>query len=304
MIAETTFHCDFCDQPVVVVADMSEHGLVACPRCGTAFCLPRPDPRSIAGQYQAEDYYEGKFTADELGAQVSHYRPLARQVRRRLGSGATVLEVGCASGGLLAAMAQEGLHVRGIDVSATAIRQARGVLGLDASVAAVEDLALDEAVDGIVAMHVLEHLVRPSTLLARARQLLRPGGLLLLEVPDYGARMRAQMGPSWPYFLPGEHLQHFDLQALSIVLADAGFRVQRAEFLGGLGVLQSGRQGDQVASARGNVQLPGVRGALYRSRAVVYRLPGARPAIRLVNSVIGYRLLHRNAYLRVWARRS
>lgn len=177
------------------------------------------------------------------------------------------------------------------------------MLGLDATVARMEDLVVDAPIDGMIGLHVLEHLVRPSLLLRRAQESLRSGGLLLLEVPDYGARMREQMGSDWPYFLPGEHLQHFNLQALPVVLAGHGFRVQKAQYLGGLGVLQSAREGAHVASARETVQPAGIRGALYRSRTVVYRLPGARPAVRLLNDVIGYRILRRNAYLRVWARR-
>lgn len=304
MNAEVTPECDFCLEALAPVPGLSEHGLAQCRRCGTAFCHPRPDPGSVTAQYQAEAYYEGKFTQDELRAEVTHYRPLAREVRRQLGRGADVLEVGCASGGLLAALGGEGLHARGIDVSSTAVDQARTVLGLDATVGQVEDLVVGAPIDGMIGLHVLEHLVRPSLLLRRAQESLRAGGLLLLEVPDYGARMREQMGPDWPYFLPGEHLQHFGLESLSTVLTDHGFRVQKAEYRGGLGMLQSGRQGDRVASAHGTVEPPGIRGALYRSRTVVYRLPGARPAVRLLNDVVGYRILRRNAYLRVWARRS
>lgn len=303
MNADAAPDCDFCQRALAPVPGHSKHGLAQCERCGTAFCLPRPDPGSVADQYQAETYYEGKFNEGELRAQVTHYRPLAREIRRQLGVGANVLEVGCGSGGLLGALQHEGLRARGIDVSITAIDRASTVLGLDATVARVEDLALDAPVDGLLGLHVMEHLVHPSLLLERARESLRRDGLLLLEVPDYGARMREQMGPAWPYFLPGEHLQHFDARAMSIVLADHDFSVQKAQFLGGLGVLQSPHDGEQVASARGTIQPAGIRGALYRSRTVIYRLPGARPAIRRLNDLIGYRVLHRNAYLRIWARR-
>lgn len=296
--------CDFCEQSLALVPDLPGDEFGQCRRCGTVFCLPRPDLRDVTAQYQAEAYYEGKLTEVELRGQIVHYRPLARLIRRRLGHGAHVLEVGCASGGLLGALAGEGLRARGIDVSKTAVERATTVLGLDATVGRIEDLAVDEPVDAVLAFHVVEHLVNPSTLLDRARESLRPGGLLLLEVPDYGARMREQMGRAWPYFLPGEHLQHFTLQALSVVLADRGFRVERSQLLGGLGVLQSSRQGEQVASARGTVPPAGLRGALYRSRTVFYRLPGARTTIRFLNDMIGYRVLHRNAYLRVWARRT
>lgn len=121
MNADPAPDCDFCLEALAPVPGLSEHGLAQCRRCGTAFCYPRPDPCSITAQYQAEAYYEGKFTEDELRAQVTHYRPLAREVRRQLGRGADVLEVGCASGRLLAALACEGLRARGIDVSSTAV---------------------------------------------------------------------------------------------------------------------------------------------------------------------------------------
>lgn len=301
--ADAVAACDFCQQALAPVLGLEKHGIARCTRCGTAFCLPRPEQVAVIAQYQAETYFEGKLHESELRAQVAHYGPLARDVRRRVGQGANVLEVGCGSGGLLGALQREGLCASGIDVSVAAIERARSILGLDATVARVEDLDLESPVDGILALHVFEHLVRPSLLLSRAREALRPHGLLLLEVPDYGARMREQMGATWPYFLAGEHLQHFDVRALSVVLADHGFEIEKTHFLGGLGVLQSPHEGERVASARGTVMPSGFRGILYRSRTVLYRVPGARPVIRSLNDLIGHRILHRNAYVRVWARR-
>lgn len=51
------------------------------------------------------------------------------------------------------------------------------------------------------------------------------------------------------------------------------------------------------------VEPPGWRSTLYRARHVVYRIPVARWSARVLNGFIGYRLMHRDAYPRVWARR-
>jgi SAM-dependent methyltransferase len=296
--------CDFCDSPVRPISALARHGCAECESCGCVVCLPRPTLSAAAEQYQKADYYAGKYTVGELGAQLASHRDLARRLRRTIGPGGRVLEVGCAAGALLAALRDERLSATGIDVSAAAVSQARSNFGVDAHQALVEDHMFPIDLDALVALHVIEHLVRPALLLRKAATAVRRGGVLVLEVPDYGARMRHQMGEGWPYFLPGEHLQHFDESSLRRLLEWYGFQLFRVERLGGLGMLQPGHGTEGVGAAQGVVEPPpGWRRRLYRARHGVYRIPGGRALVRTVNELIGYRILHRNAYLRVWGRR-
>lgn len=302
-LAEQATRCDFCEADLLPVTGLETHGCAQCPSCGTVLCTPRPALAEVVRQYEADDYYTTQWSPAELAALSAGLRPLARAVRREVGAGARVLDVGCAAGVLLAALRDAGLRASGIDVSGTAVSQAREVFGVKAHRALIEDYELPSGLDAIVALHVFEHLVRPAEFLRRARSALRPGGLLVIEVPDYGAFTRRRLGPRWPHLRPGEHLQHFDESALRAVCRRNGFRPFRLQRVGGLGVLDHVAAHEESTSEHQFGLPAGLRGRLYRARHLVYRIPGSRALVRALNDLIGYRLLHRNANIRIWVRR-
>ena len=276
-----------------------------CPSCHVAWAFPRPEAEAadVEQQYDEEQYFRDRGTADPVRRDDAAAADLARRLRKRLRLGARIFEVGAATGWLVKALGDAGLEASGIDVSGWAAGVARDELGVNVEMASVDVHDFPGGLDGVVALHVIEHLRDPSLFLQKAREALRPGGVLVLEVPDFDARMRLQMGVDWPYFIDGEHLQHFSEPSFRALLPRYGFEAERFVRRGGFGLLQP-RTGsaEGIASRFGNPELPGWRGRLYAWRAVVYEVPGARTAVRRINRSIGYNILHRNAYLQVWAR--
>lgn len=102
-----------------------------------------------------------------------------------------VLDLGCGSGRLVAALAEAGYSVDGIDVEERVVALGRRILarrGLDARLLAgdVYDPTLPIAAGGydvVVCTEVLEHVGPWRELLARGGELLRPGGTLIVSVP-------------------------------------------------------------------------------------------------------------------------
>jgi SAM-dependent methyltransferase len=101
-----------------------------------------------------------------------------------------ILEVGCGTGGLLAAAAQAGLAVVGVDVASrwlVAARRRLADLGLSVPLLAASADRLpwpDGHFDTIVADSVLEHLDDPAGALREWSRVLRPGGHLLVWSPN------------------------------------------------------------------------------------------------------------------------
>jgi SAM-dependent methyltransferase len=101
-------------------------------------------------------------------------------------SGRRVLDAGCGSGPLSAALRDRGAVVTGIDASAGMVELARRRLGDDAALH-VADLRdplpfADGAFDDVVASLVLHYLEDWGPTLAEMRRVLRPGGRLLVSV--------------------------------------------------------------------------------------------------------------------------
>ncbi len=102
----------------------------------------------------------------------------------------TIVEVGCGTGGLLAASAKLGLDIEGVDIALRWLVVARrrlDDLGLAVPLVAASADRLpyaDASVDTLVADSVLEHLDDPALAIREWARVLRPGGTLLVWSPN------------------------------------------------------------------------------------------------------------------------
>lgn len=97
--------------------------------------------------------------------------------------GSRVLEIGCGSGAFLAAARDCGVQASGSDSNPAAIAAATA-RGLDAHLSDGCLPARDEPWDSIAAFQVLEHIPDPLPFLRSLVEHLRPGGKLVISVPD------------------------------------------------------------------------------------------------------------------------
>lgn len=156
-------------------------------------------------------------------------------VLRLLGSGHSVLDVGCGSGALGAAATSAGNRVTGVELDesavATAATRISRALRHDVTDVAGLTRELGERYDRIVFADILEHLPDPAPVLARYRDLLAPGGRILVSVPNVAAwtvRFSLLFG-SFEYtetgILDRTHLRFFTRSSGERMLEGAGFRV-------------------------------------------------------------------------------
>jgi len=101
---------------------------------------------------------------------------------------------------------------------------ARGV-GLDVE-ESLDRVALSGAFDCITIWHTLEHMPDIPFTLSNIARLLKPGGKLVIAVPDSGGTQAVIFGPNWLHADVPRHLFHFDSKALMHRLNEAGFSVR------------------------------------------------------------------------------
>jgi SAM-dependent methyltransferase len=148
-----------------------------------------------------------------------------REIERRAGRG-RVLDIGCGRGITLAQLAARGWEVHGTELSAAAAAPARELLGDAIRVESVLASSFPPGFfDVIILWHVLEHLPEPRAVVAKCRELLRPGGLLVVAVPNFDSLQRMATGRHWFHLDLPRHLTHFGAQRLRELLAEHGLVV-------------------------------------------------------------------------------
>jgi SAM-dependent methyltransferase len=102
------------------------------------------------------------------------------------------------------------------------------MLALPVAVGAFETIPLAAAsFDVVIFWQSFEHVPDPATALATAARVLRPGGILVVSVPNAASWQARWAGPAWFHWELPRHLYHFAPDTLAATCARAGFVVER-----------------------------------------------------------------------------
>jgi SAM-dependent methyltransferase len=136
--------------------------------------------------------------------------------------GKSVLEVGCAEGWFLDEALRRGMVAKAIEPSSPHAEYARS-RGFDVVTGYFpDDLGLDQRFDFVVFNDVFEHLPDPVRAIKHCQELLRPGGVLVLNLPSNNgviyrmANLIAKFGRAatlerlWQKGFPSPHLSYFN----------------------------------------------------------------------------------------------
>jgi 2-polyprenyl-3-methyl-5-hydroxy-6-metoxy-1,4-benzoquinol methylase len=229
--------------------DGSDWGRVPVPLPGRRFCwklrLVAPDGRvreRLTGHYVPLDvsavgrgYFEGENYVDHEAQSAADHREIVRLLRAH-GARAPVLEIGCATGGLLAALDAEGLTGVGVDISEWAIARSAARLGPDRTwVCDVEKDELPASVTArrpfgtLVLAAVLEHFREPFAVLARLTPLAAPGTVLVISTTNRDSLCQMLFGSEWEGHFDWTHrsVDQISARTLRAELPALGWRIER-----------------------------------------------------------------------------
>jgi 2-polyprenyl-3-methyl-5-hydroxy-6-metoxy-1,4-benzoquinol methylase len=255
--------CPLCgargEEPVLEARNNADtYRVVRCRRCQFAYLNPRPDERTI-GHFYPADYH--CYTPPDPASQAWLRQRLRRVVMARrhglpmpaTGKGlrllatlarpwvggedsltaipwtgqGRLLDYGCGSGWFAQRMRQLGWSPTAMDFSAHAVAQVRRHFGLPVLAGTLPhpDVA-PSSYDVVTLGAVLEHVHRPHQLIAAATEALRPGGLLVVAVPNFASWGRRYFGPHWWGLHLPQHLLHFEAATLRRLLENHGLIVE------------------------------------------------------------------------------
>lgn len=217
-----------------------------CRRCGTACRHPQP-PREELDEHYSADYY-GADNVKFIGVieRVIEWqtRKRAAGIDKQIGHSGRILEIGCGRGLLLLELAKLGHECHGTERSELAARRARATGGIHVYTKPLEECGFPEgSFDFVILWHVLEHLTDPAQTLQLLAKILRPGGVLWLEVPNLSSWQAQVSGMNWFHLDAERHLFHFTADGLQRLLVRHRFQgFHQATFSleqGPYGILQS-----------------------------------------------------------------
>jgi len=228
---EPTVACWACGAPSRPADQFLPARYLCCSSCGFVFA-PERSAGELHELYDADYFGDHAGGGDYAGQAAQRHHEAAvriRFLRHFAPPPGRLLETGAAGGHFVAAATAAGYDVTGVEPVRVMAEQARAELGVQLEVGFLEEVELAEgSFDVAVAFHVLEHIADPVAALERMRAALRPGGLLVLEVPNVES-VAAQRGAAWGALEPLHHVGHYAPRSARAMLEKAGFALLHTE---------------------------------------------------------------------------
>ena len=189
----------------------------ACGACG--FGVTSPVPAEV-GRYYPQAYYGGRHGASGRFC-------LRRRLRWLGPATGRLLDIGCGDGSFLLAARKSGWEVVGIERNTEPSRRA-GLRVFESLEGLRADLGASGArFDRITLWHSLEHIAAGQEILRQAAGLLKPGGRVLIAVPDLGGWQARWCGAAWLHLDVPRHVAHYTERSLAMACEKAGVNVGR-----------------------------------------------------------------------------
>jgi SAM-dependent methyltransferase len=197
-----------------------------CPVCEYRFVYPRiPTERLLACYAKSVDKWG---TGEEVTEGRAYSTKKALLEKYALAKSA--LDFGCYDGGFLAYLGPE-WHKAGIEPSRSAAEKARarGVEIIGSTLSETDVAEHAERFGAIIIFDVMEHIPDPVGDLARLREMLMPGGLVLIETGDTDTPDYRRFGTRHPYCGIPEHIGFFNRKSIEIAGKRAGLTLAHYE---------------------------------------------------------------------------
>lgn len=213
-------------------------GYVKCSSCGLIYQNPQPLQNALSMRYDDEYFsYEINnekpfFSLMKLGLKDIGFDEIEAQL---LGE-KSFLDIGCATGMLIADMKKRGWRVRGVEICRPAAEYGVRERGVDIFIGIFEEANFGgNSFDVIHASHLIEHLTDPAGFLDEVMRTLKPGGWFIVATPNVSGFQAHLFQERWRSAI-ADHTYLFSKATLSRLLRNRGFQIEQVKTWGGLAV--------------------------------------------------------------------
>ena len=215
-------NCPLCRSEGRFAFDVKGFALEDCVKCGHRFAAIKADEGHVATVY-ADDYFTGGGAgyADYSAERKMLYergRMYARKIAPFAAAG-KMLDIGSAAGYILKGFADEGWQCTGIEPNDRMAKLGREESFLDIRTGTLETLEIVDTFDLVTMIQVAAHFYDPAAAFARAKDLLKPGGHLLIETWDRSSLMARFLKTAWHEYSPPSVLHWYTKEQLRTYLS-------------------------------------------------------------------------------------
>jgi len=203
--------------------------MMLCGNCGLKSLCEKTNLSNLHKFYNSEKYYQfwGELNPENI-RNIEHIKRLTFQKAlkkvTKYKKGGKLLEIGCATGILLAESQKNGFEVYGVECYSKFAKIAKTKVGSHVTCGMFENIQYPKSYFDIVVMYdSLEHLKDPFAVISKINRILKAHGLLVIATPNTQSLSAKLMGKYWTHYKK-EHLFYFSPKSLKFLLLKYHFR--------------------------------------------------------------------------------
>ncbi len=210
--------------------------LNVCKKCGHVYNILSLDDINGLMKYYNNEYSQINLSStDKIGDRpgssnlftLKRHTQLYSLISPYINASSKVLDVGCAMGGFLDYLYNQGLsNLYGIDLieDYVSYAQKKGIYNIKLGNA--ESIPFeDNTFDLLILDQVIEHLIDPIKVFQEARRVLSQDGIICIGIPDASRYDEIYLFDFY-WFIMREHVHHFDINHLKLVAELEGFKLE------------------------------------------------------------------------------
>lgn len=208
--------------------------VVECTQCSHRFTHEIPNLDEIGAYYKSDQYISHTDSSQGLLNKVYQFvRNISLVSKRELIEQSTgqkkgnLLDYGCGTGAFLNEMKTAGWNIAGIEPDAGAMDKAIQLTGANIQSPAFLSTLESERFDAITLWHVLEHVHTLHETIDQLKALLKPGGTLIIAVPNYTSYDARYYKNYWAAYDVPRHLYHFSPMSMQKLISSHGMTVEK-----------------------------------------------------------------------------
>lgn len=184
---------------------------------------PTPSLDVLGKYYESEDYISHTDSKRTLFEKLYHFvkvraiKSKVALITKENSKRGNLLDIGAGTGDFLIEATNQGWMTLGYEpnVSAKSLAENKGVVFTD-------DIFVlpDASFDVITMWHVLEHVPNLEEYIANLKRLIKPGGTIVIAVPNYKSFDANYYGRFWAAYDVPRHLWHFSKTSIKRLFSD------------------------------------------------------------------------------------